>query len=79
MIENAFVGSKKYFGLLAGLGFFIALGALGYYQQLTTGLGITGMGRDVSWGFYIARGGGFHVSALYRCRFGAAGPAFQYH
>ena len=55
MIENAFVGNKKYFGLLAGLGFLIALGALGYYQQLTTGLGITGMGRDVSWGFYIAQ------------------------
>ena len=49
------VGTKKYFGLLAGLGFLIALGALGYYQQLTTGLGITGMGRDVSWGFYIAQ------------------------
>ena len=55
MIEHAFVGNKKYFGLLAGLGFLIALGALGYYQQLTTGLGITGMGRDVSWGFYIAQ------------------------
>lgn len=55
MIEQAFTGSKKYFGLLAGLGFLIALGAIGYYQQLTTGLGITGMGRDVSWGFYIAQ------------------------
>jgi Ni/Fe-hydrogenase subunit HybB-like protein len=55
MFEQAFVGTKKYYGVLAGLGFLIALGALGYYQQLTTGLGITGMGRDVSWGFYIAQ------------------------
>jgi Ni/Fe-hydrogenase subunit HybB-like protein len=55
MFEQAFLGTKKYYGVLAGLGFLIALGALGYYQQLTTGLGITGMGRDVSWGFYIAQ------------------------
>ena len=55
MLEQALFGTRKYFALLAGLGFLIALGALGYYQQLTTGLGITGMGRDVSWGFYIAQ------------------------
>ncbi len=55
MLEKAFIGTKKYYGLLAGLGFLAALGAMGYYQQLTTGLGITGMGRDVSWGFYIAQ------------------------
>lgn len=55
MLEKAFEGTKKYFGLLAGLGFLILLGALAYAQQLKTGLGITGMSRDVSWGFYIAQ------------------------
>lgn len=29
MLEKALVGTKQYFALLAGLGFLIALGALG--------------------------------------------------
>ena len=55
MLENAFTGTKRYYGLLAILAGIFALGFLFYLKQLSTGLGITGMGRDVSWGFYIAQ------------------------
>ena len=55
MLENAFVGSKRYYTLLAVLGGLVLLGFLVYLRQLSFGLGITGMGRDVSWGFYIAQ------------------------
>ena len=54
MLELALKGSKKYYGLLAALGALIGLGFLAYMLQLDRGLGITGMSRDVSWGFYIA-------------------------
>jgi Ni/Fe-hydrogenase subunit HybB-like protein len=55
MLEKALVGTKRYYGLLAILAGIFALGFLFYLKQLQLGLGITGMGRDVSWGFYIAQ------------------------
>ncbi|MBI4643662.1 MAG: polysulfide reductase NrfD [Deltaproteobacteria bacterium] len=55
MLEKALIGTKRYYLLLAVLGGIFALGFLFYLQQLKVGLGITGMGRDVSWGFYIAQ------------------------
>lgn len=55
MLEKALVGSKRYYGLLAILAAIFGVGFLFYLQQLKTGLWITGMGRDVSWGFYIAQ------------------------
>jgi Ni/Fe-hydrogenase subunit HybB-like protein len=55
MLEKALVGTKRYYGLLAILAGIFALGFLFYLKQLNFGLGITGMGRDVSWGFYIAQ------------------------
>ncbi|MCJ7830635.1 MAG: polysulfide reductase NrfD, partial [Desulfobacterales bacterium] len=55
MLDLALKGSKRYYGwmtlLLAGIG----VGFLAYLWQLSFGLGITGMSRDVSWGFYIAQ------------------------
>ena len=54
MLELAIRGSKKYYGLLVVLGGLVGLGFLTYLFQLDRGLGITGMSRDVSWGFYIA-------------------------
>ncbi len=55
MLEIAFKGSKKYYiWILALLGVMGAAG-LCYILQFTFGLGITGMSRDVSWGFYIAQ------------------------
>jgi Ni/Fe-hydrogenase subunit HybB-like protein len=55
MLEKALVGTKRYYGLLALLAGLFALGFLFYLKQLHLGLSITGMGRDVSWGFYIAQ------------------------
>jgi Ni/Fe-hydrogenase subunit HybB-like protein len=56
MLENAFVGTRRYYTLLAVLLFFILVGSSFYLMQLKNGLGYTtGLGRDVSWGFYIAQ------------------------
>lgn len=55
MLEKALVGSKRYYALLAILAAIFGVGFLMYLRQLNFGLGITGLGRDVSWGFYIAQ------------------------
>jgi Ni/Fe-hydrogenase subunit HybB-like protein len=55
MLEKALIGTKRYYALLALLAGIFALGFLFYLKQLHVGLGITGMSRDVSWGFYIAQ------------------------
>ncbi len=55
MLELVTKGGKKYWGLIIGL--LVVMGiAFGFWLwQLSFGLGITGMSRDVSWGFYIAQ------------------------
>jgi molybdopterin-containing oxidoreductase family membrane subunit len=55
MLEKALTGSKKYYGLITVLLAVIGVGFVCYLKQFTFGLGITGMSRDVSWGFYIAQ------------------------
>ena len=55
MLELALKGSKKYWTLLIVLGGIVGVGALTWLYQLQFGLGITGLSRDVSWGFYIAQ------------------------
>ncbi len=55
MLELAFKGSKKYYGWITALLVIIGIGFGYYLKQLGFGLGITGMSRDVSWGFYIAQ------------------------
>jgi len=55
MIQNAVVGGRKYWTLLLVLLAVIGVGFLCYLYQLVKGLGVTGMSRDVSWGFYIAQ------------------------
>ena len=55
MIEKAFHGGRAYRGWLALLAVVAAAGFLFYRRQLGYGLGITGMSRDVTWGFYIAQ------------------------
>ena len=55
MLELALKGNKNYFGWIIGLLVFICIGFCVYLYQLRFGLGITGMSRDVSWGFYIAQ------------------------
>ena len=55
MLEKALKGSTKYYGWMALLAGVIGTGVLFYLWQFRFGLGITGMSRDVSWGFYIAQ------------------------
>ncbi|MFA4837130.1 MAG: NrfD/PsrC family molybdoenzyme membrane anchor subunit [Dehalococcoidia bacterium] len=54
MIEKALRGSKKYWLWLGFLATIAGIGVFFYVDQLWNGLGITGMSRDVSWGFYLA-------------------------
>jgi Ni/Fe-hydrogenase subunit HybB-like protein len=55
MLEKALVGNRKYYGWTAFLIVLIGIGFLFYLKQLSYGLGITGMSRNVSWGLYIAQ------------------------
>lgn len=55
MVENALKGDRSYWGWIVFLLFIIAAGVYSYARQLDTGLTVTGMGRDVSWGVYIAQ------------------------
>ncbi len=55
MLDKALTGSKTYWGWIVFLLAIIGAGFLFYLQQFATGLGITGMSRDVSWGFYISQ------------------------
>jgi molybdopterin-containing oxidoreductase family membrane subunit len=55
MLEKAFVGGRKYWIWMTCLLAIIGLGFIMWLWQLRVGLGITGMGRDVSWGFYIGQ------------------------
>lgn len=55
MLENALRGGRWYWGWILFLMGVIGVGFLCYLWQLTTGLHITGLTRDVTWGFYIAQ------------------------
>jgi molybdopterin-containing oxidoreductase family membrane subunit len=55
MLEKALKGSKLYWAFIALLAAAALPGMYFYYIQLTQGLAITGMSRDVSWGLYISQ------------------------
>ena len=55
MIEQALAGNRFYWSWITILLALVSLGVYSYSQQLTYGLTVTGMGRDVSWGVYIAQ------------------------
>jgi len=55
MLEKALIGDKRYWSWLFFLGAVMGIGAICYLFQLRDGLSITGLSRDVSWGFYIAQ------------------------
>lgn len=54
MLESIFKGDTRYWSLIVALLAFITAGFIAYLTQLDRGLSITGLGRDVSWGLYIA-------------------------
>ena len=55
MLEYALTGGKKYWPWLMALAAVIAVGFLFYLHQYRIGLTVTGMSRDVTWGFYISQ------------------------
>ena len=55
MIEKALSGGRNYYMWLAALGALCGMGLGLYIYQYNVGLGVTGLSRDVSWGFYIAQ------------------------
>ena len=55
MLENIFRGSRSYWMLLGFWALIILMGLAAYGRQLTEGLTITGMSREVTWGLYIAQ------------------------
>lgn len=55
MFEKALKGNTNYWIWLAVLGTFMAIGGICYIIQFNTGLGLTGMNRDISWGIYISQ------------------------
>ncbi len=54
MLEIAIKGSRNYWIWIVLLLLVIGAGAVAYLDQFMNGLVMTGMSRDVSWGFYIA-------------------------
>ena len=55
MIEKAIVGSRRYWTWILCLLGVIGVGFVCYLRQLSYGLGITGMSRNVTWGLYIGQ------------------------
>jgi molybdopterin-containing oxidoreductase family membrane subunit len=55
MLDYALKGSQRYWSWLVFLLILIGIGVGCYIYQFNVGLKITGMSRDVSWGFYIAQ------------------------
>lgn len=55
MLEKALHGSWRYWTLITVLSVMALIGVVVYLNQLTTGLVITGLSRDIPWGMYIAQ------------------------
>ena len=55
MIEKAVVGSRRYWKWILCLLGIVAVGFFCYLRQLSYGLGITGLSRNVTWGLYIGQ------------------------
>ncbi len=55
MLDKALKGSQTYWGWIIFLLALMGLGFVFYLYQFYEGLKVTGMSRDVSWGFYIGQ------------------------
>jgi len=55
MLEYVLKGSKNYWGWIFFLSAVMIVSFFFYLEQTSYGLGITGLGRNVTWGFYIAQ------------------------
>ncbi len=55
MLEKALRGGRYYWTLIGFLSLAMFVGLLAYLFQMREGLTVTGLSRDVPWGFYIAQ------------------------
>jgi Ni/Fe-hydrogenase subunit HybB-like protein len=55
MLEKALVGDRRYWSWVLALLVVIGIGTAAYLRQFFLGLTVTGLGRDVTWGLYIAQ------------------------
>jgi molybdopterin-containing oxidoreductase family membrane subunit len=55
MLEKSLIGDRRYWTWIGVLLALICGGAALWRVQLSSGLGVTGLGRDVAWGLYIAQ------------------------
>ncbi len=55
MLDKAIKGNQTYWGWIIALLVLIGIGFASYLYQWFEGLRVTGMSRDVSWGFYIGQ------------------------
>ncbi|MFP4475076.1 MAG: sulfate reduction electron transfer complex DsrMKJOP subunit DsrP [Desulfatibacillaceae bacterium] len=55
MLDKAIKGDGRYWGWIFFLLAVIGVGFVAYLYQYFTGLGATGMSRDISWGIYISQ------------------------
>ena len=55
MLEKVFHGGKGYWVWVLALAAGVGIGLMAYLYQLREGMWVTGMSRDVSWGFYISQ------------------------
>ena len=55
MLEYVLKGSKNYWGWIFFLSALMIVSFFFYLEQTSYGLGITGLSRNVTWGFYIAQ------------------------
>ncbi len=55
MLELSLKGGKAYWCWITLLLTVVAIGIITYMRQYQFGLGITGLSRDISWGFYIVQ------------------------
>ncbi|MFH2036922.1 MAG: sulfate reduction electron transfer complex DsrMKJOP subunit DsrP [Candidatus Zixiibacteriota bacterium] len=55
MLEKALIGDKKYWAWIGFLIIVIFTGFMFFMRQLSEGLTVTGLSRDVPWGLYIAQ------------------------
>jgi len=55
LLQKALTGTRGYWFWVTALVALVGLGVAAWLAQLQTGLAVTGLSRDVSWGLYIAQ------------------------
>ena len=54
MLQKALIGNRSYWLWVGVLLAVITAGVIAWFYQFRVGLAVTGLSRDMAWGFYIA-------------------------